>query len=160
MLRLARMHVASTAVAEEVVQDTWVAVLRGLPGFEGRSTFRTWLLQIVLNRARSTGVREHRSIALGARRPGAVDPARFDATGAWATPPRVGRRRRRLDARALASKPCARGLETLPARQREVVMLRDVDDLTSEEVCAALEISEAQPARAAAPRPQPPARHC
>jgi len=143
MLRLARLHVASTAVAEEVVQDTWVAVLRGLPGFEGRSTFRTWLLQILLNRARSTGVREHRSIAVGDARP-AVDPARFDANGAWSTPPRhweeeIGER---LDARALASQ-LRSGLDGLPERQREVVMLRDVDGLSSHEVCSALDISEA-----------------
>jgi RNA polymerase sigma-70 factor (ECF subfamily) len=143
MLRLARMHVASGAVAEEVVQDTWVAVLRGLPRFEGRSTFRTWLLQILLNRARSTGVREHRTIAVGDAGP-AVDPTRFDANGAWAAPPRhwedeIGER---LDARALASH-LRSGLDALPERQREVVMLRDVDGLSSEEVCAALDISEA-----------------
>ncbi|HEX5225190.1 MAG TPA: sigma-70 family RNA polymerase sigma factor [Solirubrobacteraceae bacterium] len=143
MLRLARMHVSSSAIAEEVVQDAWVAVLRGLAAFEGRSTFRTWLLQIVLNRARSTGVREHRTIAVGDAGP-AVDPTRFDADGAWASPPRpwedeIGER---LDARALASQ-LRSGLDGLPARQREVVMLRDVDGLSSDEVCAALDITEA-----------------
>ena len=65
MLRLARTFVASTAVAEEVVQDTWLAVVRGIDGFAGRSSFKTWLFQILVNRARSTGVREQRSVTIG-----------------------------------------------------------------------------------------------
>ena len=65
LMRLARNYVASDAVAEEVIQDTWLAVLRGLDGFAERSTFRTWLLKILVNRAMSTGVREHRSVAIG-----------------------------------------------------------------------------------------------
>ncbi len=86
MLRLARSLVSSTAVAEEVVQDTWLGVLRGIDGFAGRSSFRTWLLRILVNRARSTGVREHRSVAIGDAGP-VVDRARFDASGAWMSPP-------------------------------------------------------------------------
>ena len=65
MVRLAGSYVASQAIAEEVVQDTWMGVLRGMDGFAGRSSFKTWLLQILVNRARSTGVREHRSTAVG-----------------------------------------------------------------------------------------------
>ena len=65
MLRLARSFVSSAAVAEEVVQDTWLGVLRGIDGFAGRSTFKTWLLRILVNRAKSTGVREDRSISIG-----------------------------------------------------------------------------------------------
>jgi RNA polymerase sigma-70 factor, ECF subfamily len=143
MLRLARFHVASAAIAEEVVQDTWVAVLRGLDSFEGRSTFRTWLLRILLNRARSTGVREHRSVAVGDVTP-AVDPTRFDATGAWASPPRHWEDEidDRLDAQALAG-VLRSGLESLPERQRDVMLLRDVDGFSTVEVCAALDISEA-----------------
>ncbi len=87
MLRLARTFVASNAVAEEVVQDTWLGVLRGIDGFAGRSTLRTWLLSILVNRARSTGAREARSVAVGDPEP-AVDPARFDSAGAWSAPPR------------------------------------------------------------------------
>src|ERR1700677_1078775 len=86
MLRLARSYVSSTAVAEEVVQDTWLGVVRGIDGFAGRSSFKTWLLQILVNRARSTGVREHRSTAVGDAAP-AVDHARFDSSGAWMSPP-------------------------------------------------------------------------
>ncbi len=86
LLRLARTYVSSAAIAEEVTQDTWLAVLRGLAGFEGRSTFRTWLFQILVNRARSTGVREHRSVAVGDAGP-VVDASRFDASGAWMSPP-------------------------------------------------------------------------
>src|SRR5919202_4390559 len=62
LLRLARMYVASQAVAEEVVQETWLGVLRGLERFEGRSSFRTWLYRILVNRAKTRGVREHRSV--------------------------------------------------------------------------------------------------
>jgi RNA polymerase sigma-70 factor, ECF subfamily len=86
MLRLAGSYVPSRAVAEEVVQDTWVGVLRGIDGFAGRSSFRTWLFRILVNRATSTGVLEHRSVAVGDAGP-VVDRARFDASGAWMSPP-------------------------------------------------------------------------
>jgi RNA polymerase sigma-70 factor, ECF subfamily len=143
MLHLARSFVASDAIAEEVVQDSWVAVLRGLDRFEGRSTFKTWLLQILVNRARSTGVREHRSIAVADATP-AVNRARFDASGAWISPPEqwVQDSDDRLLAEGLAGQ-IQQGLEELPSRQREVVMLRDVDGLSGQEVCEALDISEA-----------------
>jgi RNA polymerase sigma-70 factor (ECF subfamily) len=143
MLHLARSYVASSAIAEEVVQDTWVAVLRGLDGFAGRSSFKTWLLRILVNRARSTGVREQRSIAIGDAAP-AVDRARFDASGAWMAPPQhwVEDSDDRLLAEGLAQQ-IQTMLDELPPRQREVVMLRDVDGLSGEEVCDVLEISEA-----------------
>ncbi len=86
MIQLASSFVSSPSIAEEVVQDTWLAVLRGIGGFAERSTFKTWLLQILVNRARSTGVREHRSVAIGDATP-AVDRSRFDASGAWMSPP-------------------------------------------------------------------------
>src|SRR5271155_3588570 len=132
MLRVARAFVSSPAVAEEVVQDTWLGVVRGIDRFAGRSSFRTWLLTILVNRARSTGVREHRSIAIGDAAP-AVDRSRFDASGAWMAPPQhwVEDSEDRLLA------------ESLPPRQREVLTLRDVDGLTGKEVCEVLEISEA-----------------
>jgi RNA polymerase sigma-70 factor (ECF subfamily) len=143
LLRVARSFVPSAAVAEEVVQDTWVGVLRGLPRFAGRSTFRTWLLSILVNRARSTGVAENRSVPVGDAAGPVVDAARFDASGAWAQPPRQWSEEveDRVLAQSLADRIAA-AIEQLPARQREVVMLRDVDGLTSEEVCEALEISE------------------
>ncbi len=143
MLRLARSMVASTAVAKEVVQDTWLSVLRGLDGFAGRSTFRTWLLRILVNRAASTGLRERRNVAVGDAVP-AVDASRFDAAGAWMSPPQhwVEESESRVVAQGAAERIQA-ALDELPARQREVVMLRDVDELSGPEVCDVLEISEA-----------------
>jgi RNA polymerase sigma-70 factor (ECF subfamily) len=143
MLRLASSFVASPAVAEEVVQDTWMGVLRGIDGFAGRSSFRTWLLRILVNRATSTGMRERRSIAVGDAGP-VVDRSRFDASGAWMSPPQhwVEDSDDRLLAQGLANEIQA-ALGGLPPRQREVVMLRDVDGLSSHEVCEVLEISDA-----------------
>jgi RNA polymerase sigma-70 factor (ECF subfamily) len=142
MLQLARSFVSSPAVAEEVVQDTWIAVLRGIDGFAGRSSFRTWLLRILVNRARSTGVREHRTVAVGDAGP-AVDGARFNAEGAWMSPPThwIEDSDDRMLAEGL-SEQIRNTLRELPPRQREVVMLRDVDGLTSREVCDVLEITD------------------
>jgi len=143
MTRLARSLLSNRAVAEEVVQDTWLAALRGLDGFAGRSSFRTWLLSILVNRARSAGVRERRSVPVGDAGP-VVDRARFDASGAWMAPPEhwVEDSDERLLAQGLAGDIRA-ALQELPERQREVVMLRDVDGLSAHEVCAVLELSDA-----------------
>lgn len=143
MFRLARISVLSDAVAEEVVQDTWLAALQGLSAFRGEATFRTWLLAILVRRARTTAVRERRSVAVeDVQR--AVDPARFGAGGMWSDPPVPWEddAESRLDASALGD-VLQRGLGGLPDRQREVVLLRDVDGLRADEVCAALDISEA-----------------
>src|SRR3954451_5706598 len=97
LLRLARMYVATQAAAEDVVQETWLGVLRGLEKFEGRSSFKTWLFRILVNRAKTRGVRDQRLVpfaSLGAGGPGedgegpAVDPERFAPDGAWVSPPR------------------------------------------------------------------------
>jgi RNA polymerase sigma-70 factor, ECF subfamily len=143
MLRLARTFVSSHAVAEEVVQETWLAVLRGIDRFEGRSSLRTWLLTILVNRARSTGVREARSISSD-EVVVAVDPSRFDALGAWNSPPEHWSEavENRVGAAALRDQILAT-LAQMPVRQRAVVMLRDVDGLASEEVCAVLELTPA-----------------
>ena len=85
MLRLAATFVPSFAVAEEVVQDTWLGVLRGISAFQGRSSVKTWLFRILVNRARTAGVRERRTITRGEEP--AVGPARFDQAGQWASPP-------------------------------------------------------------------------
>ena len=142
MLRLATGYVPSAAIAEEVVQDTWLAVLRGISGFEGRSTLRTWLLRIVVNRARTAGLRERRTVAVADPEP-AVDPSRFDASGAWASPPErwAQEAQDRLRAAAIAAR-LRSAMGELPARQREVVTLRDVEGLSSGEVCSVLDISE------------------
>jgi RNA polymerase sigma-70 factor (ECF subfamily) len=143
LLRLARAYVSSAAAAEEVTQDTWLAVLRGLDGFQGRSTFRTWLMHILVNRARSTGVREHRMVAVGDAGP-AVDATRFDASGAWMSPPQhwVEDSDNRLAAQTLSTS-IRKALDRLPPRQREVVLLRDVEELSGREVCEVLDITGA-----------------
>ncbi len=143
LVRLASTYVSDAAVAEEVAQDTWLAVLRGLDRFAARSTFRTWLYRILVNRAISTGVREDRSVPIGDTGP-AVDASRFDASGAWMSPPRnwVEDADERLTAASLAA-PIRSTLFDLPPRQREVVLLRDIDGLSGPEVCELLEISEA-----------------
>jgi RNA polymerase sigma-70 factor, ECF subfamily len=142
MLRLAAGYVPNMAVAEEVVQDTWLGVLRGLAAFEGRSSVRTWLFRILVNRARTAGARERRSVAIGDSVP-AVDQSRFDATGHWAAPPErwVEEAENRVYAAKLADR-LRSAIGDLPVRQREVVLLRDVEGLSSEEVCGVLEISE------------------
>lgn len=141
MLRLAATFVPSAAVAEEVVQDTWVAVLRGLDRFDGRASFKTWVLAILVNRAKSTGMSEARSTAIGDVGP-AVDASRFDAGGAWASPPRhwIEESENRMLAMGLRPRLEA-ALRRLPSRQRAIVILRDVDGLTSEEVCRVLDIT-------------------
>jgi RNA polymerase sigma-70 factor (ECF subfamily) len=143
MLRVALAYVPSPAVAEEVVQDTWLAVLRGLARFEERSSLRTWLFSILVNRARTTGERETRSVPVADAGP-VVDAARFGPSGAWAEPPEhwIEEAENRIDAAKLAELLRA-GLGVLPARQREVVLLRDVEGLTGAEVCEVLAISEA-----------------
>ena len=142
MLRLACSFVPSLAVAEEVVQDTWMGVLRGLGGFEGRSSFRTWLFRILVNRARTAGARERRSVAVGSGGP-AVDGSRFDSAGSWSDPPEHWTEA--IDDRLYAGKLADRirsAIVELPPRQREVVTLRDVEGMSSSEVCLVLDISE------------------
>jgi RNA polymerase sigma-70 factor, ECF subfamily len=140
MLRLARSMVSTQAVAEEVVQDTWMGVVRGIDRFEGRSSLKTWLFRILTNRARSTGAREPSHAPIDDLH--AVDPNRFDSSGQWADP--VDRwtddSDDRLDA-ASWSPILKAGLDDLPPRQRQVVMLRDVEGLSSDDVCAVLDIS-------------------
>ena len=146
MLRLARTFVHSHAVAEEVVQETWVGVLRGIDRFEGRSSLRTWLLAILVNRARSTGTREARSVAASDSEGfvAAVDASRFDSGGAWSSPPEqwVDDLEERIGAEALRGQIVA-ALTDMPDRQRAVVMLRDVDGLRGDEVCQVLDLSPA-----------------
>ena len=143
MLSLALGYVPSRAVAEEVVQDAWVGVLRGIGTFEHRSTFRTWLFRIVINRAVSAAARERRTVPVDGLEP-ASGGSRFDAAGNWEVPPEPWADQV-LD-RVTAAKMATRILTAigeLPPRQREVVTLRDVQGMSSEEVCSALDISQA-----------------
>ena len=142
MVRVARGFVPSLAVAEEVAQDAWVGVLRGLDRFEGRSSFQTWLFTILVNRARSTGVHEHRSVPFDADTP-VVDGARFDRSGHWTAPPEPWSDR--VDDRLFAADALLvlqTALDELPDHQREVVTLCDVEGLSIREVCQMLGISE------------------
>lgn len=151
LLRFARVFVANPAVAEEVVQDTWVAVLNGLPSFEGRSTLKGWMFSILANRAKTRAVREKRTItfselsAPGHEEGPAVDPDRFTSAGSWSAPParwNAGTPETLLLHReALAV--VERAMAALPAAQCTVVTLRDVEHLEAAEVCNVLQISEA-----------------
>ena len=140
MLRLARTMVSSKAVAEEIVQDTWMGVVRGIDQFEGRSSFKTWLYRILINRARSAGAKEHLTTSIESLH--SVDPTRFDAQGHWADP--LDRWRddteSRLDAATLVP-ILESAFEDLAPRQRQVVILRDVEGLSNDEVCEALGIT-------------------
>jgi RNA polymerase sigma-70 factor, ECF subfamily len=142
MMALAASFVPSRAIAEEVVQDTWLAVLRGLDNFEGRSSLKTWLFRILVNRARTTGSKEQRSIPVADPEP-AVDPSRFGGDGGWADPPEhwIEAAERRIEAGRLAGQIRV-WIDGLPARQREVVLLRDVEGMSSEDVCAVLALTE------------------
>ena len=143
MLSLALGYVPNRAVAEEVVQDTWIGVLRGIGKFERRSTFRTWLFRIVINRSISAAARERRSVPVDDMEP-VVSVSRFDALGNWAVPPEPWADQ--VEDRVMAAKMAARILSAigeLPPRQRAVVTLRDVQGMKSTEVCSALDISEA-----------------
>jgi len=157
LVRLARGYVGSQAVAEEVAQDAWLGVLQGIERFEARSSFKTWLFRILVNRAKTRGERESRSVPFSALGEGgrgeepfepSVDPARFrgsdDAVAPyhWSRPPRPWDS---PDERLLAAETLeliGRAIAALPPRQRAVITLRDVEGLSSEEVCNVLELSD------------------
>jgi RNA polymerase sigma-70 factor (ECF subfamily) len=151
MLRVASVYVSSRAVAEEVVQEAWLGVLKGLSAFEGRSSLRRWIFGIVTNCARSRGVREARSTPFSAMGPAeddepAVDPGHFLPPdhprwpGHWSEPPTAWAEDQVLNKESLGVVEAAIAL--LPVNQREVITLRDVLGWTSEEVCESLKISE------------------
>lgn len=142
LLRVALTMVPSRAVAEEAVQDTWLGLVRGIDRFEGRSSLRTWLFRVLVNRARSTGAHERRP-ALGVTAGPSVAPARFGPDGGWAEPPvpwpdEVDDR---LDAAQLAER-VRPWIDDLPDMQRQVVTLRDVEGLDGATVCELLGLSE------------------
>jgi RNA polymerase sigma-70 factor (ECF subfamily) len=157
LLRLARVYISDPAIAEEVVQDTWVGVLLGLDRFEGRSSLKTWIFRILMNKAKTRAIREGRVIPFSALEAFAtdldgpsVDPDRFLPPddprwpGHWKTPPDEwgttpeqmllsGETRAFIDA----------AIQQLRPSQREVITLRDVQGLSAPEACEILGISEA-----------------
>jgi RNA polymerase sigma-70 factor, ECF subfamily len=148
--RVARAYVSTDAVAEEVVQETWLAVIDGLDRFEQRSTLKTWLFHILTNRAKTRGVRERRSVPFASLRPAddepAVAPERFQGDGDkwpghWAAPPRPWEDPERRLAALEARERLREAIGALPTVQQAVLTLRDVEGLESEEVCALLDLS-------------------
>jgi RNA polymerase sigma-70 factor (ECF subfamily) len=152
LVRLAMSYVATREAAEDVVQETWMAVMAGIDGFEGRSSLKTWIFRVLINRAKSAGVRDHRTVPFSAfdeddEKEPSVDPSRFQTgtrwTGYWSAPPQswAGIPEERLlsnETRAFVDEAIA----LLPAMQRAVIILRDVRGFTSQETCEVLGINE------------------
>jgi RNA polymerase sigma-70 factor (ECF subfamily) len=148
MRRVAATFVRTGAAADEVVQETWLAVVRGLGRFEERSSLRTWIFSILVNRARSAGVREARSLPLSSVQDDHADGTAFEPgfgpDGRWVSaPPRLdGDPERRLLSGELR-RHLLDAVEGLAPSQRLVIMLRDVVGMPAEEVCELLEITDA-----------------
>ena len=147
LVRVARMYVPTRALAEEVAQETWLAVLQGIDRFEGRSSLKTWIFRILTNRAKTRGMREGRSLPFSSleRDEPAVDPSRFRDPedgwpGHWSAPPREFPEERLLAAET--RQVIQDALDKLPETQRTVITLRDVDGWSADEVCNALTLSE------------------
>jgi RNA polymerase sigma-70 factor (ECF subfamily) len=154
LVRLARMFVQDEPTAEELVQETWLAVLRGLEKFERRSSLKTWIFTILTNKAKTRGQREKRTLSFSdlddsASDSPTVDPDRFRpaSEGIWEghwwngpTPWREVPEDSMLYSESM--KIILRSIDTLPETQRAVITLRDIHELSSDEVCNVLNISE------------------
>ena len=154
MLRVAMMYVSSRAVAEEVVQEAWLGVFKGLDRFEGRSSLKTWIFRILTNTAKTRGEREGRSVPFSSVAGSveddepAVDVDRFFGpehrwAGHWSSAPRNPRavpEQELLGAEAIAR--IAAAIEALPENLRAVITLRDVDGFDAAEACEILGVSE------------------
>jgi RNA polymerase sigma-70 factor, ECF subfamily len=146
LLRVARLFVPTAALAEDVVGETWLGVVKGIDRFEGRSSLKTWIFRILTNIAKTRGQRESRSLpfsslddADGTFEP-AVESGRFTPVGHWADPPRAWPEERLISRETLEVIEDA--IESLPPAQRAVISLRDVEGWDAEEVRNALELSE------------------
>ena len=155
LIRMAMGYVADRGVAEEVVQDTWMAVIGSLNRFEGRSSLRTWVCGILIHKAKDRGVREKRHTTFSAfesydndNNEEAVDPSRFQQSGEWAGhwafPPQPwdDQTPEKLLASQQAVNAMQRAIEALPATLKEVLILRDVEGVEAKEVCEMLKITE------------------
>jgi RNA polymerase sigma-70 factor (ECF subfamily) len=152
MLSVARTYVKDRAVAEEVVQETWLAVINGLDRFEGRSSLKTWILSILVNQAKTRGTREARTVPFGSLAPDdntpAVDPDRFRGpheqyAGGWRAFPADWKAADQLVQDRETIRVAMRAIAELPLTQQTVIRMRDVEGYSSEEVCATLDVSEA-----------------
>jgi RNA polymerase sigma-70 factor (ECF subfamily) len=139
LIRLAATFVGGRDLVEDVAQETWLAVLRGVDRFEGRSSFKTWLFQICANRARSIAVRESRIVPVSDVFDVAERPA-FAPDGSWESPPEEWATAA-LDRAELVS-AVRTAILGLPLSQRQVITLRDVEGLSAEEVCAVLALTD------------------
>ena len=154
LIRMAMGYVADREVAEEVVQDTWMAVIKSLNRFEGRSSLRTWVCGILIHKAKDRGVREKRHTTFSAfesyddDNDEAVDPSRFQQSGEWAGhwafPPQPwdDRTPEKLLASQQAVNAMQRAIEALPATLKDVLILRDVEGVEAKEACEMLNITE------------------
>jgi RNA polymerase sigma-70 factor, ECF subfamily len=157
LLRIARMYVPSAEVAEEVVQETWIAVLNGIGRFERRSSLKTWIYSILVNIAKTRGQRERRSIPFSsatAPDPGepSVDPNRFFApgdpdipaggAGGWRIGPTSFQTPEETLLAGESRDLILRAIDVLPPAQREVITLRDIEGWTAGEVCNAFQLTE------------------
>src|SRR3954451_25069976 len=139
LLRLAQTVVVRRSVAEEAVQDTWLAVVRGVDRFEGRPSFKTWLFHILLNRARTAARREGRTDSFAE----SDWDERFDAAGAWVTPP--SHWSDQVDDRLVAQRVASRIhdiLPLLPDVQRQVIVLRDIEGVSRSDVGTLLGLTD------------------
>jgi RNA polymerase sigma-70 factor (ECF subfamily) len=148
LLRLARTFVADQGAAEEVVQDTWLGVIKGLQSFERRASLKTWIFRILVNRARTRGVRDGRMVNFSTLEDPDSDASvledRFSADGRWVQPPSLWTEQdpEGVLLRHETADFLQNAIDSLPPTQRAVVTLRDVDGVAAEEVCNILAISE------------------
>jgi len=154
LIRMAMGYVADREVAEEVVQDTWMAVIESLDRFEGRSSLRTWIFGIMIHKAKDRGIREKRHTTFSAfesfddDNEEAIDPSRFQQSGEWAGhwafPPQPwdDQTPEKLLASQQAVDAMQRAIDALPANLKEVLILRDVEGVEVKDVCEMLKITE------------------
>jgi RNA polymerase sigma-70 factor, ECF subfamily len=154
LIRMAMRYVADWGTAEEVVQNTWIAVIDGINRFEGQSSLSTWIFAILIHKAKDRGVRESRHVTFSAieshddGRDEGVDPSRFHTSGElaghWALPPQPWNEQtpERLLASKQAIEAISKAIDALPPSLREVLVLKDVEGLESKEICELLKITE------------------
>jgi RNA polymerase sigma-70 factor (ECF subfamily) len=144
--RAARAFVHTAAAADDVTQETWLAVVAGLDRFEGRSSLRTWIFGILVNQARTRGARDARSLpfsALETDEGPAVEPAAFGADGRWASaPPRLDAEPETSLLSAEVREHLLEAVGELPPTQKAVITLRDLVGLSAEDVCALLDVTD------------------